>query len=56
MKKKPEKIRNIVEGDGLMKQQETFDKIVEVITEVQPEEAIHPTEAFQFVVGTSMGA
>jgi len=56
MKKKPEKIRNIVEGDGLMKQQETVDKIVEVITEVQPEEAIHPTEAFQFIVGTSMGA
>lgn len=55
MKNDPDRIRNIIEGDKMTKQ-ETRDKIVEVINEVQPEEALHPTEAFQFIVGTSTGA
>ena len=51
MKNDPERIENIIGGDQRMEQKETVDTIVEVISEVKPEEAIHPTEAFQFIVG-----
>ena len=51
MKNNPERIGNIINEDRMMKQKETVDKIVEVINEVDPKEAIHPTQAFQFIVG-----
>jgi len=56
MKNSPERIGNIINRDKMMKQKETVDKFVEFINEINSEEAIHPTEAFQFIVGTSTGA
>ena len=51
MKNSPERIGNIINRDKMMKQKETVDKFVEFINEINSEEAIHPTEAFQFIVG-----
>ena len=51
MKNSPERIGNIINRDKMMKQKETGDKFVEFINEINSEEAIHPTEAFQFIVG-----
>ena len=51
MVRSPDAITQMLESDPEIKSADTQRQLAEEIGRVKPEEAIHPTEAFQFIVG-----